>query len=139
MSDVREMDAEVAAVYEGYDEPIRAALMDLRLLILETADATEGVGPVEETLRWGQPSYLTSTTKSGSTIRLAPTAVDSQHDFAMYFICSTSLVDGFAASFGDTFTYEANRALLFGLGEEIPHNELRACVLRALTYHLNKV
>jgi hypothetical protein len=76
---------------------------------------------------------------SGSTIRLGPTAANSQHDFAMYFICSTSLVDSFAVSFGDTFTYEANRALLFGLDEEIPHNELRECVSRALTYHLNKV
>ena len=45
----------VEAVFDAYPEPARGRLMALRRLILETAAATEGVGPLEETLKWGQP------------------------------------------------------------------------------------
>ena len=37
--------------------------MFLRQLIFETAAATEVVGELEETLKWGEPSYLTPKTK----------------------------------------------------------------------------
>ena len=45
---------EVAAVFRTYPEVIRERLMFLRHLILETAAATEGVGELEETLKWGE-------------------------------------------------------------------------------------
>ncbi len=61
---------EVAAIFNSYPQKIRDKLMILRLLILETASTIEGVGELEETLKWGEPSYLTPKTKSGSTIRL---------------------------------------------------------------------
>ena len=39
--------------------------------ILELAASIEGVGEIEEALKWGEPSYLTSKTKSGGRIRIA--------------------------------------------------------------------
>ncbi|MGI9598782.1 MAG: DUF1801 domain-containing protein [Acidimicrobiales bacterium] len=131
-------DADVAAVYASFDDAVRSALLELRRLVLETADATHGVGAVEEALRWGQPAFLTTETRSGSTIRLAPTGPDSAADCAMYFICNTNLVDSFRALFGSTFSYDGNRALLFSVGDELPEDELRECVAMALTYHLTK-
>jgi len=44
--------------------------MSLRRLIFETAAELEDVGLLEETLKSGQPSYLASPTKSGTTIRV---------------------------------------------------------------------
>jgi hypothetical protein len=44
--------------------------MQLRMHILDAASETEGVGELEETLKWGQPSYLTKKPKSGRTIRI---------------------------------------------------------------------
>lgn len=128
----------VAATFKSYPDPIRADLLALRELVIETANETAGVGKIEETLKWGQPSYITPQTKSGSTIRVAPTAKDSDHDYAMYFICSTTLVESFREMFGDTFIYDGDRALLFKVGDDVPQNELRACIAMALTYHLNK-
>ena len=130
---------EVAALFASYPDAVRRALLGLRQLILDTADATAGVGAIEEALKWGQPSFITSETRSGSTIRIAPTGPKSTHDYAMYFICHTNLVENFEVLFGDVFTYEGNRALLFSLGATIPENELRECVAMALTYHLAKV
>ncbi|MEE9416622.1 MAG: DUF1801 domain-containing protein [Acidimicrobiales bacterium] len=130
--------ADVAAVFAAYPEAVQVELLELRKLILDTADSTEGVGAIEETLKWGQPSYLTTDTKSGSTIRLAAAGPDSGHDYAMFFICHTHLVEAFEQLFGDVFDYEPNRALLFRLGQAVPENELRECVAMALTYHLSK-
>ena len=131
-------DPDVAAVFAGYADAVRPSLLALRRLIIDTARFTDGVGELEETLKWGQPSYLTSQTRSGSTIRLGASAADSLHDYAMYFICHTNLVDGFEASFGDSFSYERSRALVFSVGDDVPKDELVECVARALTYHLNK-
>ena len=58
---------EVARVFDGYPEPMRKKMMRLRQLVLDTASETEGVNAPEETLKWGEPSYLT---KDGSTIRM---------------------------------------------------------------------
>ena len=129
---------DVAAVFASYPEAVQADLLALRQLILDTADAIEGVGAIEETLKWGQPSYLTSETGSGSTIRIAATGPRSTHDYAMYFICHTNLVETFEHLFGDVLTYEQNRALLFTVGQSLPEKELRECVAMALTYHQSR-
>lgn len=130
------MPAAVTAVFEGWDEPVRSKLRSLRALILATAEETAEVGAITEALKWGQPAYLTNETGSGSTIRIAATHADSPYDYAMFFICHTNLVNRFETLFGDTFTYEGGRALLFRVGDELAENELRACVTMALTYHL---
>ena len=41
-------------------------MLRLRQIVLDTASETEGVDALEETLKWGEPSYLT---RDGSTIR----------------------------------------------------------------------
>lgn len=131
-------DPDVAAVFAGYDNAVRPSLLALRSLILDTAAFTDGVGALEETLKWGQPAYLTSQTRSGSTVRLGQLGSDRSHDYAMYFICHTDLVDGFEATFGDLFCYIDNRALLFSVGEKLPVEELTECLARAFRYHLDK-
>ena len=44
--------------------------MKLRQLIFDVAAKTKDVGQLEETLKWGEPAYLTSESKSGSLIRI---------------------------------------------------------------------
>ena len=57
----------VSAVFETYPPEIRKQAMRLRQLVLNTAAALAEVGEVEETLKWGEPGYVT---KTGSIIRL---------------------------------------------------------------------
>ena len=49
-------DPGVAAVFETYPQALREKLSALRDLIFATAAATDGVGELHETLKWGQPS-----------------------------------------------------------------------------------
>lgn len=44
--------SQVTAVFEAYPPNIQAKLMFLRQLIFETAASIDGVGEVEETLKW---------------------------------------------------------------------------------------
>jgi hypothetical protein len=129
-------DAGVAAVFDAYPPRIRSKLKALRRLIFDTARTTEGVGALEEALRWGQPSYLTTETGSGSTIRIDQ--VKSVADqYAIYFHCQTDLVAGFRERY-PALTYGGNRSILLDASQALPEAELRHCIALALTYRLNK-
>ena len=125
----------VEAVFQAYPEPARGRLMALRRLILATAEATEGVGPLEETLKWGQPSYLTPRSKSGSTIRIDRLKGGG---YGLFFNCQTSLIESFRAHYPNDFRFAGNRGIEFGDEDEVPEAALRHCVALALTYHLRK-
>ena len=128
---------EVAEVFKTYPKEIRNKLMFLRQLIFDTASTMEEVGELEETLKWGEPSYLTTKSKSGSTVRISRKK-SNQGQYGIYFNCQTSLVSTFRQMYPDEFTYEGNRAIIFNKNEVIPVNELRHCITLALTYRLNK-
>lgn len=123
----------VAAVYEGYPPKLRRRLLELRALIFEIAASTEGVGTIEETLKWGQPSYVTSQTKSGTTIRIDKRK--SPGEYAMYVHCQTTLIEDFRVMFPKTFQFEGNRCIVFSVDRKIPRGPLSRCIAAALTYH----
>ncbi len=128
---------EVATVFDSYPQKIKTKLLFLRQLIFETATSLEGIGELEETLKWGEPSYLTPRTKSGSTIRIGREK-KTEADFAIYFKCRTSLVASFRERYENVFRFEGNRAILFNVDDVIPVRELSDCIAMALTYNLNK-
>jgi hypothetical protein len=127
----------VKAVYESYPPAVRKQLLKLRELIFEVANASALIGPIEESLKWGEPAYATSVTKSGSPIRLAWKA-KTPNQFAIYFICTTNLVQTFRTIFPNDFVFEKNRAIVFQLGQSLPMDELALCFESALTYHARK-
>ncbi|SHK45625.1 protein of unknown function (DU1801) [Bradyrhizobium lablabi] len=130
-------DPAVDAVFNAYPAPLKAKLLALRRLIFDTAKATAGVGRLEETLKWGQPSYLTPESKSGSTIRIDQVKT-AANQYAIYFHCQTDLVETFRELYPTEFSYEGNRCILLNAAEKLPEPALRHCVALALTYHLNK-
>ena len=129
--------AEVEAVFETYPKEIKSKLMFLRQLIFDVASKTPGVGELEETLRWGQPSYLTTQTLSGSPVRIDQ--IKSQEGkYAIFFHCQTTLVDTFKEMYRGQFEFGGNRSIIFNLEDKVPMEELSHCVSMALTYHLSR-
>ena len=124
----------VAKVFATYPEPFRKKLLTLRQLILDTAANSEEVTNMEETVKWGEPSYVT---KSGSTIRMAWNA-STPEQYALYFNCKSKLVDTFKELYGDALKFEGNRAIVFNKRDKLPLSKLRYCILLALTYHKRK-
>lgn len=127
-------DPRVAGKFAAYPKEIQPKIDFLRSLIVETATENDTVLALEETLKWGEPSYIA---KKGSTIRI-DWKPKTPNQYAIYFKCTSKLVATFREVYGDTFNYENNRAILFGLEDEVPNKELKSCIRLALNYHLLK-
>jgi|SaaInlStandDraft_2_1057019.scaffolds.fasta_scaffold260591_2 hypothetical protein len=125
---------EVGEIFNGYPNSMRKKLLVLRQLVLDTALEIEGIDKLEETLRWGEPSYLA---KGGTTIRM-DWKKSKPDQYAMYFHCQTKLIDTFKKLYKGKFTFEGKRAIVFDKNDKIPINELKHCILLALTYHHRK-
>ena len=125
---------EVESKFKAYPEAVKEKLTNLRNLIFETATENDTIKEIEETLKWGEPSYLT---KKGSTIRI-DWKTKTPDQYAMYFKCTSKLVLTFREVYGDKFKYEKNRAILFDLNDEVPEKELKKCITAALKYHTVK-
>ena len=125
---------QIAEKFASYPEHVREKMHYLRELLLTVASEVEGISKLEESLKWGEPSYKA---KQGSPIRMdwKPTVPDQ---YALYFNCNTSLVETFRIIYEDLFRYEKNRAIVFSLKEELPEQELRECIRMGLTYQLLK-
>ncbi|MBL0085189.1 MAG: DUF1801 domain-containing protein [Ideonella sp.] len=128
----------VIATFNGYPKDIRAKLLRLREMIFEVAAETPGVGALEETLKWGEPAYLTPETRSGSTIRIA-WKKSQPEQYSMYFICTTNLVETFRSLFPSDFQFEGNRAINFKAEAEIREDSVRFCIAAALTHRLHSM
>lgn len=127
-------DAHVERAFAAFPEHLRGGLMAIRELIFEVANRTGGVGKLQETLKWGQPAYLTPQTKSGSTIRLG---VTKSGQVAVYTHCQTTIMTEFQSIFPDEFDYEGNRAVHVQSADNVSLDRLTLLVRRALTYHLS--
>ena len=128
--------APIQNVIARYPGPIADALMHLRRLVLETAEQTKDAGEVEETLKWGQPSFLTVRPKSGTTIRI-DRDTSGNGDVALFVSCQSSLVSEWRALYPH-LTFGGDRSVHFNLGSGLPENEIRHMISMALTYHVKK-
>lgn len=122
---------EVKAIFDSYPRSVKPKMLKLRKLILSAAREIDGLNKIEETLKWGEPSYLT---KHGRTIRMdwKPGKPD---EYAIYFKCTSKLVTTFKKVYKDLFRYEGNRAIIFQIKTPIPEEELKKCITAGLTYH----
>ena len=127
------IDQSIADALDKFEPAMRRQLMALRHLILETAERLE-VGPLTETLKWGQPAFLTDASKSGTTIRIGA-AKDQPEICALFVHCQTTLVAEFREIIDHPeISFEGNRAVLFPAAEPLPSEPLVHCVSQALTY-----
>ena len=128
-------DSNVAAAFDAIAPDVRKRLLELRELIYKVAADTPGVGPLEETLKWREPAYLTTKSKSGTTVRLFIVR-GTTDKFAIYFNCKTTLLESFRQLYPDVFEFGGNRALIFQVDQPLPIKPLSHCIAMALTYRL---
>lgn len=125
---------EVKKVFSNYPDLVRQKILNLRKLIIETANEIKEITHLEETLKWGEPSYRA---KNGSTIRIDWKS-KTPHQYAIYFKCTSKLVPTFREVYKDLFNFEGDRAIIFTMDDRIPEEELKTCIKAALIYHTVK-
>ncbi|EMF4351863.1 DUF1801 domain-containing protein [Providencia rettgeri] len=125
-------DDRVNLVFGSYPIQYQKVLLMIRELIFRTAAENKKVGTITETLKWGQPSYQTIETGSGTTIRIGRF---NQSSVALFVHCQTTLIDSFRTLFPE-LNYLKNRAIILDINEALPIKELAICIEMALTYKL---
>jgi hypothetical protein len=126
----------VAAVFERTPPAIRKRLLALRKLIFDLASKTPGVGPLEETLKWDSPSYLTSETESGTTIRVDRIGSEGSM-YGIFVHCQSNVVKEFKQKVSTPMNFDSTRGIILDAKDEIPE-EVSYFIYLALTYHLRK-
>lgn len=120
---------QIKAAYAAFPEPARTALLSLRALIYQTA-ATLPIGPLSESLKWGQPSY---TTAKSTPVRLALT---KQGDIAILTHCQSTVISDFRAIAPPDMRFDGNRALLLDPSNPPPEAAIAPLIRAALSYRL---
>ncbi|MBL4762138.1 MAG: DUF1801 domain-containing protein [Gammaproteobacteria bacterium] len=124
------MEPAVEKKFESFPKNARLRLYEIRELIFDVANS-DNVGTLTETLKWGEPSYLST---NGSTVRINWSSKNPKV-VSIYFNCKTVLVETFRELFQGTFQYIGNREITLPLSKCIPVLELKACISMTLRYH----
>jgi hypothetical protein len=124
------MEHEIQTKFATYPVAAQQQLHYVRRLLLHVAQEA-GLNPVEETLKWGEASYLV---KGGSTIRIDWKPKDPDV-IKIYFHCQTRLIETFKDIYRDEFEYEGKRAIVIPLHAAVKEGPLSHCFRMALKYH----
>ena len=127
------MDKEIKTHFDEYPDDVRGRLEELRSLIFELSSDL-GLGEVEESLKWGEPSYGV---KTGSPIRI-DWKLKSPNNYYLFFNCQTKLIDTFRELHDGTLAFQGNRAIVLNLTEPLPKTSIKQCLELALTYQQRK-
>ena len=130
MADVA--DPQVLAVFENYPSAVQKKMFRLRRLILESAERSGQT--VEESLKWGEPSYRC---QSGSPVRLG-VRTEPHLTLCLFFNCQTLLVETFKEMYPYEIRYDGKRAILLPADHKLPEAVIKDCITMALEYHQRK-
>lgn len=125
------MHPDVESVFMAYPEMARSRLRGLRALIYDVAARIDGVGPIEESLRWGEPAYLTSQSNAGTTVRIAWRAKFPE-SYSMFVHCQTTLIETYRSLFPELACH-GSREVRFDNSRALP-DCMGDCIALALTY-----
>ena len=127
----------VEAIFKAFPPLFRKQITLLREKIFRIAAATDGVGPLTETLKWDSPSYLTSESGSGTTIRIDRHA-GRPTKYGIYVHCQSDVINQFRDQTGARLDYDGNRGIVLDIKDETQPDEIDLFIRLALTYHLRK-
>ncbi len=120
---------EIKAIFDAYPKQLKKPMKELRNLIYEVAGDHNLI--VEESIKWGEPSFRT---KQGSPLRLGVRTAE-QSACCIYFNCQTNLVETFRELYSDVLRFEGKREITLDINKDIPEDEVRHCLELALKYH----
>lgn len=127
---------DVEKAFNTYPKEVMDKLLLIRQFIFQVAEETNVIGSIEETLKWGNPAYLTFAPKTGTTIRLS-TLRSNCEKFTISVHCQTTLITEFKKMYPE-LNYEKNRSLILEANNTLPYEAIKKFLFLALTYHCQK-
>lgn len=117
--------------FESFPADVCASLLEMRALIVDVQQSLPQQAQLQEVVRWGQLSYLTSERSVGSMIRLGMSSCGRP---TLFCHCVTRLIGSFREQYSQTFDFQGNRALIVKGAVSDCREALSDCIAQALTY-----
>ena len=124
----------VSEAYAAFPDAARRVLLAVREQVFAAAEGDARIGALTETLKWGEPAYLTRATRSGSTLRLGVTRASGAP--VIFVNCRTMLVAEVRDRCGGAFRYEGTRGIV--LTNAFDRAAVRHVAWLVLTHHLRR-
>lgn len=105
-------------------------LIKLRTLMIKVAEQYDDITSLNESFKWGEPSYQSDI---GSLVRIDYKA-KTPDKYYIYFICNTRLVETFREIYGDVLQLEGNRAIVLEVDKAFDETIIKHCLSLALRY-----
>jgi hypothetical protein len=123
------MKAEIKEKFDRYPNHIKPLMLELRSMVFSTAEEM-GLGEINESLKWGEPSYQV---KNGSPVRI-DWKPEHPDQYYLFFNCQTKLIDTFRELYSDALEFEGNRAIVLHVDNDLPVNTIKHCLELAMRY-----
>lgn len=115
---------------QSFPDEVQGKMEVLRELVHEIAQEEELVTELEETLRWGEPTFISNV---GTSLRMGWS--DKRPDqYGLFVQCSSLVIPTIRAVHADALRYDKNRGVLFQNEEDLPLDLLRPMIHAALVY-----
>jgi len=137
MTDIPPLPDTVATTVAAWPVAAQTAFHALRARIQIAALDVPATGPLLETLKWGEPAWLTQVSKSGTTLRVAWKPVHPD-EIGVFVNCRTSLLETIREIYPDAFRYDGTRGLWLRLAQPIPEQAMDHLARLAQGYHRNR-
>jgi hypothetical protein len=119
-----------------WSDPAQTALWRCRALYHQIAGEMD-VGPLDETLKWQQPSWRPKRPRTGSTLRMSWQA--AAPDTLNFFVdCKTDLAARMQSLYPDIGTNDGQRKITLPLTRPLPESALMYLAEMTFTYHRAK-
>ncbi|APX11725.1 hypothetical protein [Tateyamaria omphalii] len=121
---------------ESWPQSAQSHFLRTRTLVHDVA-TSEDVGPLDESLKWGQPSWRPKRARTGSTLRLdwSPATPDR---LLAFVDCKTDLAAQMDHRFPGQFHNDGRRALGFDTTHPLDKDAVWQLARLTLTYHRSK-
>ena len=110
------------------------ALWTCRTLFHDMAEQS-GVGPLDETLKWQQPSWRPVKPRTGSTLRMGWTA-GAPEVLSLFVDCKTDLAARMQQIYPDLPGNDGRREISLDLTRDLPTDPIAHLAQMTFTYHL---
>lgn len=124
------IDGNVIKKIESYPVKPRELAKAIREMIYKTA-ALEGTEIVEESLKWGEPSFKAA---NGTPIRI-DWKDETPDKFYIFFNCRTVMIETCREIYNSYLDFDGNRVIILNISDEPPMQILQHCFSLALRYH----
>ncbi len=126
-------DHHIYELYTAPPAPFNQIMLQIRTWIFQAPKRNSLIGPIKETLRWGEASYINEQ-GHGSLLRIAYKDTSKPY-VGLYFHCKTTLIGSIAKKYGNAFTYQGNRAIIFDGQQALNESAIKDCIEQAMLYH----